>query len=137
MFYVSIIVLEKFDGRFSIKNMIFYQSERRYSTFTIFLYTSPFQFYIWSWIKIVFSFRKCKYLAKWWLFVEIKDILCWHYCTWKIWREISNIKHDFLSEWEWYPPTSVFFCIPSRFYFRFIWRWTKIVSSVRKCKYLA
>ena len=50
-----------------------------------------------------------------------------------MWWVIFNIKCDFLSKWEKVTPTLSVFLYTSPFHF-FFCSWTKIVSSVRKCK---
>ena len=86
-------------------------------------------------LKLCLLLENVNILLKWWLFVEIEDILCWYYFTQKIWWVIFNIKHDFLSEWGGTPNPQ---CFLYTFLFQyFFWTWTKIVSSIRKCKNLA
>ena len=54
----------------------------------------------------------------------------------EMWWVIFNIQCDFLSEWEEVPLTLSVFLYTSPFQL-FFCSWTKIVSSVRKCKNLA
>ena len=74
MFYVGTSLLRKFDGGYSIQNVIFYQSKRRYAPPSLFFCTPPLFIFFWIWIKIVSSVRKCKHLAS--MVIICRDIGC-------------------------------------------------------------
>ena len=137
MLYVGSSLLRKFDGWYSIQNVIFYQSKRRYPpTLSVFLYTSPFQFSLCSWFEIVSFVRKCKNLAS--MLIICRDIRCFMLALFYL----ENLMGDFQYKM-WFSirvregmPTFSVFLYTFFLYFIFL-NWTEIVSFVRKCKNLA
>ena len=75
MLYVGSSLLRKFDGWYSIQNVIFYQSKRRYPPPSVFFCTPPlFNSSLCSWFEIVSFVRKCKNLAS--MVIISRDIRC-------------------------------------------------------------
>ena len=126
-FMLALVYLENLMGDIQYKMWFSIRVREGTPTLSVFLYTSPFQFFFCSWTKIVSSVRKCKNLAE--MVIICRDIGCFMLALFylEIWWVIFNIKCDFLSEWEEVPPiphSQCFFCTPPLF--NFFWSSTKI-----------